>query len=264
MRIFLLPLIVLLGLLTVAFSRLLGASVRWIDEHNAFMTAIATAAIAWLTWSIVTLTHQQTRDTEAIQRAFVFSTGVKFYKPDQNAFPGLAMVVVPIENAGTTSATELDVVTNMFTEPVTEQWPIPFDFPDPQPKRPGKDPLPRVLGPKETTLGPISLLEPECLDLIASGELKMLVWGRIKYKDAFGEGHRTYFCWQYVGLGLDYPQGTTPITLFFPCPWHNCTDDDCNEWPDKRRAQYYEGRCRRLSSQGSTPTPPEPSPVPSP
>jgi hypothetical protein len=263
-RIFVLPLIVLLGLLAVSFARVLAASVRWIDEHNAFMTAIATAAIAWLTWSIVALSNQQTKDTEAIQRAFVFSRGVSLYKPDPDASPDLEMVVVPIENTGTTAATDLEITANMFTKPSSEKWPVPFDFPDAQPSRPGQDPLPRALGPKETTIASISLLEQGCLSLIARNQLQMLVWGRIKYKDVFGVPHKTNFCWQYVGRGLDYPSGTIPTTIFFPCPWHNCTDDQCKDWPDNRRAQYYAGACRQLSSPGATPRPAEPSPAPTP
>lgn len=256
-------LIILVGCL-IAFRRdWIRKFIDWVNARSGAMTAAATIAIALLTWSIVRLTDHQTKDTEAIQRAFVFSTGVNLYKPDPDAIPGLEMVIVPIENAGATAATDLDVVTNMFTEPVMEKWPDPFDFPDPQPNRPGQKPLPRALGPKETTISPIGLLERGCLDLIAHGQLKTLVWGRIRYKDVFGDSHKTNFCWEYVGRGIDYPRGTAPTTFFFPCPWHNCTDDDCKD-PDDRRAQYYAGPCRQLSSPGATPSPTEPSPAATP
>jgi hypothetical protein len=231
-------------------------------NSSDFWTATSTIVIAVFTVELYFVSNRQGADSEAIQRAFVFSRGVNLYKPDPGASPDLEMVVIPIENTGTTAATDLEITANMFTKPSSEKWPVPFDFPDAQPSRPGQNPQPRALGPKETTIASISSLEQGCLSLIARNQLQMLVWGRIRYKDVFGARHKTNFCWQYVGRGLDYPLGTTPTTLFFPCPWHNCTDDDCKGWPDNRRAQYYAGPCRQLSSPGATPSPVEASPQP--
>lgn len=87
-----------------------------------FWTAASTIVIAIFTIELYSVSTRQTVDSESVQRAFIFSTGVKLYKPDPDAFPKhLEMVVVPIQNAGTTAATDLKVIANMFTQPILEK-----------------------------------------------------------------------------------------------------------------------------------------------
>jgi hypothetical protein len=91
----------LLGQLVSVFMRGIGEGIRWIDNHNGLMTAIATGVIALLTCSIVRISNQQLR-LETVVETPVFDFTPKFLRSDLT-------VAMDFTNKGKTVAKEVQV-----------------------------------------------------------------------------------------------------------------------------------------------------------
>lgn len=195
-------------------------------QRRSFIVGVVTLLVLIAYTTINYCLYLTTRDTERVsQRAFVFSRELELYN---------GLMIVPIENSGSTPAENLIVRSNRHMWKMEDKWPVNYDFPDSVPG----EPEPGMLGPKQLGAAPLIPMGPVCTQLLWQGKLKMLVWGRLSYSDIFGDSHTTFFCWQYLGRTTN-AEGH-PIDISFPCPWQNCTDDQCRKHhlTAPRRAEY--------------------------
>jgi hypothetical protein len=195
-------------------------------QRKSYIVGVITLVVLIGYTTINYCLYEVTVSTEQVsQRAFVFSKELELYN---------GLLVVPIENSGSTPAENLIVRTNRHIWKVEDPWPANYDFPDSVPG----EPEPGMLGPKQIGAAPLIPMSPVCAQLLWQGKLKMLVWGRLSYSDIFGDSHTTFFCWQYLGRTTN-AEGHL-IDISFPCPWQNCTDDQCRKhhMAAPRRAEW--------------------------
>jgi hypothetical protein len=173
-----------------------------LDALSVAITALATMAIAWFTWSLrrstdnlwsatVDTAANQERDTRILQRAYISvePLGIKL-----RVDGGTVMAHVAMRNAGNLPARDLSWFINI-------RWSLngsEDNFPISQ----GKGSV--VIAPKsEGIRGSGSsvilqeLLDAEIVPGPNKGNVYIYVWGAVVYHDGFVPGRETKFCHRY-------------------------------------------------------------------
>lgn len=238
--------------------------VDWINSIGPLVTALATIAIAVLTWRYVHYARAQWKamndqlpeiknsadgakssaDTareslESVQRAFVTFKSINMdYIPKTNKTKGAAWIsYAMLENSGTTPA--IDKIQHFTGSNKVKGKPSEDDFigkaPDiiiggeVGPRAPFN--LGRYIVGDDFMLGgfPLSSITTEKFDKWFSAR-KIFFWGWIGYRDVFPKTypHITEFCeWvDEVAANVHW----TPRVGFEQCSEHNCTDKHCGDY----------------------------------
>jgi hypothetical protein len=182
------------------------------------------------------------RDNEIVSnRAFIISNSVKLVSYGDPSNKERSWIIAPIlENVGNSATkglhymTKIDYCLQMTDEGMKqkEKWGIGIDW-----LNTTNTPwVYNLIGPKSEILGaniPIANVTLNCAIPVSSA-------GIIKYRDIFGYHHITEFC-DYIRLniysGIDlhnYPIGQAVRPNGLPCPYHNCTDEECGaDWQER-------------------------------
>lgn len=250
--------------------RWLGVAVRWLDGHDGLITAIATVAIAALTWVLAEyasdqgeilnrqfrLAKEQSDAYNTTERAFVTVSDVRVSTmhngPDKSVISHYFWTPI-IENSGNTPTRDLDDLSEAMAVPTK---PVP-GYRNPYagvalPDSPG-DPnnlyrtlrqtfkVPArhfVLGPHATApIGGIGVPVVKnsfvSISDIEAGTIKVYEFGIVRYRDIFpnSPAHVTKFCYE---LGMDMNEQGVLAPTHTLCQHWNCADDECKE----DRAEY--------------------------
>jgi hypothetical protein len=191
----------------------------------AFIASAASAGFSgWQAWIA--------RDTEIVSnRAVVISNTIRFISYDEPKEDRRWQMSVVLENVGNTPTKNLRFADQMGLCVLQPPDSIGNVFPWEHPPSTNKHAL---IGPKSDINGrtieghEVNIVD--CLEAIDS-------FGLIKYQDIFGYPHLTEFCTYIYSIESfkTYPAGQSIRAPAFPCPHHNCTDEECgNDW--KQRA----------------------------
>ena len=167
-------------------------TVRFIEVHNAVITAIATVLLTFVTGGLIWAGYQQIRTIRAQLRAYV--TTVPGFSIRQGGNRGaLKFEFRPqILNTGQTPAYKVDIVSRMAFVAIGEV--AKYDFRLPANQYPGA----MTLGPNQERFTQVifdrKLTKAE-LRLYKKGSHRLLIYGRINYRDAFGHRHYTHYCY---------------------------------------------------------------------
>jgi len=213
---------------------------------------------------VKTQTSLTKQGLEQTQKAFVYVSNVSIspttMPPTLDALRNSeSFVILDVTNSGNTPARAVNMTINCYFSVLTKD----FKFPDfiknpininPIFFAPRQD---RVLSVPIPTHGALSTRE---------GLNPLTVYGHIEYRDdVFSRHHRTWFCYQYAAGQLvePYNKDTKFIDIFYSCPQHNCSDDDCPEpkgWKPPLEEPYLIPSPFRIPQYMLSP---QPSPAPS-
>ena len=150
----------------------LGLLAHALLEHLwTFLLMLFTGLLAFVTW-------KADETQRSIQRAFVFSKAPNLFQEPPPTINPAAILIVPVENAGTTPATDLSITENEIIYKTGDYLPENFDFPDAHDSRKYPVTSGNVLGPKETTIAPLAGMTAKCLEPIWRGDLHLILWDK--------------------------------------------------------------------------------------
>ncbi|MDO9530757.1 MAG: hypothetical protein Q7O12_01310 [Deltaproteobacteria bacterium] len=224
---------------------------EWVDLHSDFVTAAATATIAFFTLTLWIATKklwkvsfQQSKDMKislAIaqeaadaanrsaqlaedamisgQRAFVFIKDVIPIKTTSSLDNGRSFnwkITIEWQNMGNTPTKHMLCHTNFNYLP--EGFPDDFDYPDVMQEKPRRV----VIGPKGIVRHTVIIPFP----VVFHPHLCVYMWSWADYNDVFKDTlrHRTEYCWEVKMLKSGVPQ-------FNIYGKHNGHDDECYHKP---------------------------------
>jgi hypothetical protein len=87
---------------------------------------------------------------------------------------------------------------------------------------------PRILGPRQTTLGAACTRTADELGVIQRDKKQISIWGTAEYTDSFGQPHKTRFCTQAQIFGDPNVADSNAQHMFNSCKHGNCADGDCD------------------------------------
>jgi hypothetical protein len=207
-----------------------------INYYGALITAFATIAIAWFTWTLRNSTERlwlaSERHSERELRAFVFAKAVgvtpntltKAYTQVQGTYevPVSWVVCVIWENSGGTRTK------NMFSHVSHDffdgEMPDDFTFPD----LGDQIRVPTMIGPRSVIMSgafEFKVNDQRVAD-VSAGKKHLYIWGWAEYDDIFDgtPRHRSEFCYELFFVGA------FPVKAQFGHRMHrlhNAADDDC-------------------------------------
>jgi len=170
----------------------------------------------------------------SVQRAVVLPsgeiTGGRFGPPNSVGYMTLAF---GFENVGSTATRGM--LMHLNYDFMTTEIPRTFDFHDLRVN--GKVPpnTPAVLGPHAKNAS-ISTDEIPAVSIkaIEDHQLRMYIWGWVRYRDIFKDTPRplTEFCYELTGFTEDplVASNDKVIPKMVNCPMHNCWDEDCKDY----------------------------------
>jgi hypothetical protein len=239
----------------------------WIESNSDFVTAAATIAIAFFTWTLYRATRQlwktsqeqskdmkeslriaqevadAARDSAQVARDNLTSTRRAFV-----CFKNITAEPVMINrgldgykeaqhwgfnpcwvNMGDTPTKNLTISVNWKVF----EYEIPKDFNFLYDDKPNATTnIPMAIGPKgEVICGAFALHYLRILDpIMGSQNNHLYIWGEAIYDDIFDKPHLTRFCVKMIFLTQQIVEGHDKPTFIF---YHryNCYDDDCDEQP---------------------------------
>ncbi|MCE9650243.1 MAG: hypothetical protein K8R18_11540 [Parvibaculum sp.] len=268
--------------------RPLDIVVIWLDGHDGLVTALATVAIAWLTWNLATYAghqekiiqgqlaemHSQAQAFNATQRAFVTLKDVKLAAVPfgaNNSSTTLYDWTTIIENSGDTPTRNLIVKIGLITKAgfVVSDLPgatspiamTPEGPSDPEhPYSPDKSESGYELNSFRIVLGPHGTAPIDGMALPILNVARSIPYGRfsqtyeygiLRYRDIFPgtPEHITKFCYKVV---LAPNEHGVSVPTYRLCRHWNCADDECAQDREDYLAEY-----RDLLKGSKKPLPPE-------
>jgi len=153
------------------------------------------------------------------QRAFVFLQ--EFQTTAIQVGPNVLWYIYPIwENVGNTPARRL--MLDMGCIDSREEMHKPVDFEATSKLHP------RVLGPHQHTAGGACARSAAEVAAIQRQSAKIYMWGTARYRDIFGDEHRTRFCISTQIVGDPNVPNSNPPSQISNCKWGNCDDSECD------------------------------------
>jgi hypothetical protein len=210
-------------------DRLVTWATKWAPVVTFFNLSLIlfTFLLVKITNKQADISDRQTRDNEAVQRAFVISRGTVSMTAQQaadNTITGVSLYL-PWENSGTTPTENMIQHANWCA--IYNSLPKGYWFPDLGVQ--GGEDTPLVLGPRaQLNTSPLTV-NIERMRLIQSHKMRLFLWGWTTYNDIFpgSKGHRTEFCYEVTDIiGSFVVNGPVNVILTL-CPEHNCTDPEC-------------------------------------
>jgi len=163
---------------------------RFLEGHNAVITAIATVLLTFVTGGLVWTGYQQIRTVRAQLRAYITTTPGECYR--QGGVRGLRFECRPlILNTGQTPAYKVGAISNIKFLSIDEAKTFDFNLP------PG-DLTVTTLGPSQSRFTQVIMdgrLSKQELRQFRRGTHRLFVYGKISYRDAFGRGRYTHYCY---------------------------------------------------------------------
>jgi len=161
-------------------------------SDSAFVTALATVLLAFITGGVVLVGYRQIQTSRAQLRAYVFMVAAKVNK---FGFDQIPEVLVVIKNSGQTPAYDMVSWTGVLAQP----FPFKGEF-----ERPGPDfPIARgTLGPGAETHMIVPTKRAFTADetkMIRDGKAALFVFGEVTYRDAFKKTHATKYRYFFGG-----------------------------------------------------------------
>ncbi len=215
------------GLTQAIFSRFLGWLFDAIDSHHGLVTAAATIAIAWFTWTLRQSTDQLRMESEGQRnlaketaerqlRAYVYlNISGRAYPPPPN-LPDRASISLEIINGGKTWAQNLVVrhfwvVNPKGTDPFADTpWGTVAQHS-------------RVLGPEQRESQQFCDIGLDEFREIAAQTKRVYFMSWITYQDVLSDPPITRQTQLFRRLNTDNEGGIS----FSWMPTHNCADDGC-------------------------------------
>lgn len=170
----------------------------------------------------------------SVQRAFVTATNQ--HHIDRLTNPSGKQVLsyrfmINWENSGVTPTR--DAVHHVNWQAMLEALPKDFKFTD----LGSTENVPLVLGPKASIGSSPLNIDTGTMKLVQARRVHLYIWGWLTYRDIFEntKEHITMFCRELTDINgdLDTPTGNVKF-LFTTCPYHNCTDEECERQAKKQ------------------------------
>ena len=201
------------------------------------ITAYATVAIAWFTWTLRNSTERLwlsgERHSERELRAFVFAKAIgvtpetvtRIYTINQMTWedPVSWVVTVIWENSGETRTKNMFMhVSHQFFD---GEMPNDFSFPD----LGDQTRVPTMIGPRAIMMSSgfkFEVSDPSVL-LVFENKKHLYIWGWAEYDDIFENTarHRTEFCYEIFFVGVAFPGKAQLAHRMHRL--HNAADEDC-------------------------------------
>ena len=160
------------------------------------------------------------------QRAWVTAKGIEIEKlPPKSGYQEVVWQFRAIgENIGATPTKNARSHVSFQFGP--EKMPKDFRFPD----LGSNENTPVVIGPKSSIGSSLLNVDANISKAVQARRMHLYFWGWMSYRDIFEntKQHMTKFCRELTEIHGD-PVGTTGNTkiIFTHCPYHNCTDEEC-------------------------------------
>jgi hypothetical protein len=172
-------------------------TMRLIDRHNGFFSAIVTALLALIAWRQAFIAREQSNTSRAQLRAYVMVD-----KATTVDFGPVPKAEVIFKNYGQTPAYNLTIWTSV--EVAVDDLKNKAAAPPSGPAASGS------LGPGgfvHTLDAPERVILPPEVQAVKEGRASFYVYGQALYRDVFGEAHATDFCFVYGGEEGVHPGG---------------------------------------------------------
>jgi hypothetical protein len=194
-------------------------TLKW-AKRTAIGVAIYTVLTAAITVASIYSACISYRTMVNGQRAFVFPQQTQITGMQDG--PNVRWYISPIwENVGNTPARRL--IVDLGCIDAREEIDKPFDF-----EATSKSKGPRILGSHQTTVGGACERSAAQLAAIQRQSAQTYMWGTARYRDIFGDEHRTRFCISAQILSDPNVPTRTPSNLVSNCKWGNCDDSECD------------------------------------
>ena len=111
--------------------------------------------------------------------------------------------------------------------PIQNALPSDFRFPD----LGASENIPLVLGPKASLGSGLMNVDTNTIKAVQERKIHLYFWGWMSYRDIFENTrlHITKFCRELTEIHGDPVRAGGPVrAIFTNCPYHNCTDEECD------------------------------------
>lgn len=219
-------------------------TINWLDAHNGLISALATIAIAVLTYYLAVyaggqenILNRQIVDAHTTQRAFIGAHELEFEtfyideRKGEGNKPLFWRITMAIENSGSTPTR------NAVLFIASHQLIVSSEPDETELDMSSYESMPIVVGPKSKINAFDWYMTPDMYADITKGTKNYYVRGMIKYNDIFSstETHITKFCFRVYGMPWpdwapkeilsDVLKVIKPNSTL--CARNNCTDGEC-------------------------------------
>jgi hypothetical protein len=226
-----------------------------INVVQAFFTAFAAIAAAYAAYEAGRAARAAMRSADVanrslthLERAFVVFKDIHRVGNELRKGESYAMVMVEIENSGTTPPRHLitQATFRVFDNAELKDGDLPADFQYLDVET-GSDPASFVLGPKASARLNAFGIKFSDLERIDRGEARGYIWGWSEYDDIFDDTprHRTEYCFWIRTIAKPISSGHIEWAAY---KHHNGLDDECprEHWRTTKSGVWIEPRKPKL------------------